>query len=310
MAYDVFLVSAGEDRDTAKLIARRLRALKFKVWFDQKQVDETFDVKDARNAANSTAMLVLWSANAVKSDWVRAAASVGHSRPGTLVQIALDKTIPYEPFRATKRYSAAGMTSRKTPEGFYQAVDELAARNDRTDLREWMSYGAKDEDERADWLAAHPKDPLALHAKAQRDKDLGKKPAPAPEAIGAAALAAASIKGSATNGNGNGNGHRQVAGVSIAAAAARPTTPTAPAISPLDLVIGWGTIGGICVAIFGMLFLAWIFRSEPISPATRAPMPAIGNATASAITCPAGQVPSSLVNNILQPGVIVDDTQE
>ena len=302
MAYDVFLVSANEDRDTAKLIARRLRALKFKVWFDQKQVDETFDAKDARNAMNSTSMLVLWSENAVKSDWVRAAASVGHSRPGTLVQMALDKTIPYEPFRTNKRFSIASMTSRKTPEGFYQAVDELGSRDGRTDLREWMGYGSKDEDERADWLAAHPEDPLALHAKAQREKELGKKPAPAPEAQGAAALAAASLKGA------NGNGHRPVAGVKIAEAA-RPT-PATIRQADADMGIGWGTIGGIVVAIGAMLVLAWVFRSQPLTPDMRASMPAIGNSTPVAMTCPAGQVPRSLVNQVLQPGAIVDDTAE
>tara|TARA_R110000787_G_scaffold14647_9_gene45074 strand:- start:1358 stop:2266 length:909 start_codon:yes stop_codon:yes gene_type:complete len=302
MAYDVFLVSANEDRDTAKLIARRLRALKFKVWFDQKQVDETFDAKDARNATNSTSMLVLWSENAVKSDWVRAAASVGHSRPGTLVQMALDKTIPYEPFRTNKRFSIASMTSRKTPEGFYQAVDELGSRDGRTDLREWMGYGSKDEDERADWLAAHPEDPLALHAKAQREKELGKKPAPAPEAQGAAALAAASLKGA------NGNGHRPVAGVKIAEAA-RPT-PATIRQADADMGIGWGTIGGIVVAIGAMLVLAWVFRSQPLTPDMRASMPAIGNSTPVAMTCPAGQVPRSLVNQVLQPGAIVDDTAE
>ena len=302
MAYDVFLVSANEDRDTAKLIARRLRALKFKVWFDQKQVDETFDAKDARNATNSTSMLVLWSENAVKSDWVRAAASVGHSRPGTLVQMALDKTIPYEPFRTNKRFSIASMTSRKTPEGFYQAVDELGSRDGRTDLREWMGYASKDEDERADWLAAHPEDPLALHAKAQREKELGKKPAPAPEAQGAAALAAASLKGA------NGNGHRPVAGVKIAEAA-RPT-PATIRQADADMGIGWGTIGGIVVAIGAMLVLAWVFRSQPLTPDMRASMPAIGNSTPVAMTCPAGQVPRSLVNQVLQPGAIVDDTAE
>tara|TARA_R110002020_G_scaffold309301_1_gene525123 strand:+ start:275235 stop:276143 length:909 start_codon:yes stop_codon:yes gene_type:complete len=302
MAYDVFLVSANEDRDTAKLIARRLRALKFKVWFDQKQVDETFDAKDARNAMNSTSMLVLWSENAVKSDWVRAAASVGHSRPGTLVQMALDKTIPYEPFRTNKRFSIAAMTSRKTPEGFYQAVDELGSRDGRSDLRDWMGYGSKDEDERADWLAAHPNDPLAVHAKAQRDKELGKKPAPAPEAQGAAALAAASLKGA------NGNGHRPVAGVKIAEAA-RPTAATIRQ-ADADMGIGWGTIGGIMVAIAAMLVLAWVFRSQPLTPEMRASMPAISNGTAVALTCPAGQVPRSLVNQVLQPGAIVDDTAE
>jgi hypothetical protein len=304
MAYDVFLVSANEDRDTAKLIARRLRALKFKVWFNQKQVDETFDAKDARNATNSTSMLVLWSENAVKSDWVRAAASVGHSRPDTLVQIALDKAIPYEPFRTTKRFSVATMTSRKTPEGFYQAIEALGSRDGRTDLREWMGYGSKDEDERADWLAAHPDDPLALHAKVQREKDLGMKPAPAPAAQGAAALAAASLKGAS-----NGNGHRSVAGVTIAAAAARPAVGPAP-VTDAETGIGWGTMGAICLAILAMLVLAWFFRSQPIAPGLRAAIPAVGNGVTVAATCPSGQVPRSLMNEVLQPGPIINDTVE
>ena len=86
MSYDIFLVSALEDRDTAKLIARRLRALKFRVWLDQKQEDETFDAKDARDAMNSQSMLVLWSANAVKSGthaWfsIPADTSLGSSPP-------------------------------------------------------------------------------------------------------------------------------------------------------------------------------------------------------------------------------------
>ena len=66
----------------ANLVVRRLRALKFKCWFDKKQTDTTFDQKDARNALNSQSMLVLWSENAVTSDWVRAAASVGQFAPG------------------------------------------------------------------------------------------------------------------------------------------------------------------------------------------------------------------------------------
>jgi hypothetical protein len=303
MAYDVFLVSAIEDRDLAKLVARRLRALKFKVWFDQKQENETFDAKDARNATNSDMMLVLWSEHAVKSDWVRAAASVGHSRPGTLVQIGLDKTIPYEPFRTQKRHSIVGMTSRKTPEGFYKAIDALAELAGRTDLREWMGYGSKDEDERADWLAAHPDDPLALHAKAQREKDLGKKPAAAPAAQGAAALAAASIKGTSTP-----NGTKHVVGVSIAAAA-RGAAAAKPEMDE-ESGLGWGTIAAVLLTIAAMFILAWFFRSEPLSPVLRTEAPAVGNAVTMAAACPAGQVPRSIMNEVLTPGPIIDDTND
>ncbi len=54
MAYDVFLVTVPEDFDMAKLVARRLRSLKFTVRFNQKQTeDDIFDAKDARDAGKS-----------------------------------------------------------------------------------------------------------------------------------------------------------------------------------------------------------------------------------------------------------------
>ena len=292
MAYDVFLVSAIEDRDMAKLVARRLRSLKFKVWFDQKQVDNTFDAKDARNAGNSKHMLVMWSEHAVKSDWVRAAASVGHSRPGMLAQVSVDKTIPYEPFKSDKRFSIEGMTSRKTPEGFYKLIEELGQRDGRSDLREWMGDGSKDEEAREDWLTAHPDDPLAIDAKKKREKAMGIKPAPAAETASAAALAKASVKPHvASSGPGQ-----------------RPTSSAAPATSD-PLGMGWGTIAAVGAAVFAMFFLSWIFRSQTITAPVYAGAPGVGNAYVLQEACPAGQVPASLMK-VLEPGPIVNDTEE
>ena len=307
MAYDVFLVSAIEDRDMAKLVARRLRSLKFKVWFDQKQTDNTFDAKDARNAGNSESMLVIWSENAVKSDWVRAAASVGHSRPGMLAQASLDKTIPYQPFKQDKRYSLEGMTSRKMPEGFYQLVEELGKRQDRSDLREWMGYGSKDEEERDAWLEAHPEDPLAIDAKKKREKALGIKPPPAAEAAGAAALAAASVKAPSSK-------YSQAS--SSRPAPRAPTSPTvasangSTAAKAEDLGMGWGTLAAVGAAIVVMFFMSWVFRSQTIAPATtQAGLPPVGNAYRLTEACPAGQVPASLIK-VLEPGPIINDTEE
>ena len=302
MSYDIFLVSSVEDRDTAKLVARRLRALKFKVWFDQKQVDETFDAKDARDAMNSQSILVLWSAAAVKSDWVRAAASVAHSRSGALAEAALDKTIPYEPFRQHKRFSLDGMTSRKTPDGFVQLIEELGRRQGRTDLREWMGFTAQQEDERLDWLAAHPEDPLALDAKKKREKDLGLKPAPAREAIGAAALAAAAMRVSPpvpppTSGPARPNGATPLksdGAVSTAALA--------------EDALGWGTMAAVGAAIFAMLILAWAFRSHPATTPAGLSGTAIANSRLAIEACPAGTVPRSMLR-VLEPGPIIDDTQ-
>lgn len=290
MAYDVFLVSAIEDRDMAKLVARRLRSLKFKVWFDQKQTDNTFDAKDARNAGNSEYMLVMWSQDAVKSDWVRAAASVGHSRPGMLVQTSLDKTIPYEPFKSDKRFSIEGMTSRKTPEGFYKMIEELGERSGRTDLREWMGYGKKDEDARADWIAAHPDDPIAIDDKKKREKAMGIKPAPAAETASAAALAKASVKPAPSQ-----------------TATRKPVAaPTSTASDPLGM--GWGTLAAVGAAVFAMFFLSWIFRSQTIAAPVHAGAPGVGNAYVLQQACPVGEVPASLLK-VLEPGPIINDTE-
>jgi hypothetical protein len=302
MSYDVFLVSAVEDRDTAKLVARRLRALKFRVWLDQKPGDETFDAKDARDAMNSQTMLVLWSASAVKSDWVRAAAAVGNSRAGTLVEAALDRTIPYEPFRTHKRFALDGMTSRKVPGAFADLTDALGRRQGRSDLREWSTFGAQDEDKRIDWLAAHPNDPLALDARKKREKDLGIKPAPAREAIGAAALAAASLRGTMS------------APPSASTLTAQRTNGAVPlasdgAIASANLAgeaLGFGTIMAVSLAIGAMLILAWAFRSQPAATAPGM-VPAIANASLAPAACPAGTVPRAMLR-VLEPGPIIDDT--
>jgi hypothetical protein len=297
MAYDVFLVSALEDRDAAKLIARRLRALKFKVAFNQKQIDETFDQKDARDAGRSKSVLVLWSENAVRSDWVRAGASIGHSRPGALIEAGLDKAIPYEPFRQNRRISLEGLTSRKTPEGFYQLVEELGARGGRSGLREWMSFRADDEDQRFEWLEAHPSDPLAIDAKKKRDRELGVKPRPAAAAIGAAALAAASMRAASP-------------AASSAQANNKPASQNGAAAALAEAAVGWGTIASVSAAIAGMLILAWVFRSQPALPAS-SPLPAIANAQLLPAACPAGTFPRALIEiPPLEAGPIIDDTQD
>ncbi|MEZ5946222.1 MAG: toll/interleukin-1 receptor domain-containing protein [Hyphomonas sp.] len=307
MAYDIFLVSALEDRDMAKLVARRLRALKFKVWFDQKQTDETFDSKDARNATNSQSILVLWSENSVKSDWVRAAASVGHSRPDTLVQVGLDKTIPYEPFRLDRRFSIEGMTSRKTPEGFYQMVEEIGSRDGRADLRAWMGFGAKDDDERDAWLAAHPNDPLAVDARKKREKELGKKPEPAPAAAGAATLAAAAIKSSASNGT---SGARSGVAAAIARSSngARAGTVVAPEPVAEDMGVGRVMLAVIGAAIAGILLFSMMKGRDPLPEQMRSALPAVGNAYNMSTACTPGTVPRSLLE-VLEPGPIINDTE-
>lgn len=282
MAYDVFIAYAPEDRDMAALVTRRLRALKFKVRFSKREEEPTFDDKDARDALKSQSMLVLWSEAALSSDWVRAAASIGHSRPGTLVQVGLDDAIPYDPFHLDKRYDLKGFTSRTTVEGWYQTVEELGRRDGRRDLRAWINIPSGDEDAKTEWLEAHATDPLALHAKALRDKKMGIVPAAAASA-GAAALAASAI--------GSGS------------AATKSPAPAAAAMAAHedDTGAGW-LIPLILLGIAAMLLFGWFSRSNALAKTGAA------NVTQLVQTCPAGMIPANMLGTgPLETGRIIVD---
>lgn len=282
MAYDVFIAYAPEDRDMAALVTRRLRALKFKVRFSKNQEDPVFDDKDARDALRSQSMLVLWSEAALQSDWVRAAASIGHSREGTLVETALDDVTPYEPFQNSRRFDLSGFTSRTTVEGWYKTVEELGRRDGRRDLRAWMDIPSDGEDAKTAWLGAHPTDPLALHAKALREKKLGIAPKKA-VAAGAASAAAAAMTASAI-----GSGQQTA-------------SATATTMHENDSGAGW-LIPLILLGIAAMLLFGWMSRSSALANTSGA------SVTQLVKTCPVGTIPANLLGTApLEAGPIIVD---
>lgn len=288
MAYDVFLAYAPDDMDMASLVARRLRALKFKVRFNKRGEDPTFDDKDARDVLKSRSMLVLWSENGVKSDWVRAAASIGRSRKDKsgkddiLVQTALDESIPNEPFRLDKRFDLAGFTSRTNVEGWYQTVEELGRRGGRKNLRTWMDIPGNDEDAKTDWLDKHPDDPLALHARVLRDKNRGLKPTSAKAAADTVAMAASAIS---------------VGKSGPSSKTHAPLAASAPALT--DNASGFGWMVPLLISGIGLLFLfGWLNGSKPL-PRSGFIAPQL------VATCPAGSVPRDLIaSETLQTGPI------
>lgn len=158
--YDVFLVSAIEDTEFADMVARRLRALKMKVWFDKKRDSRTFDSKDARNVEKSRNMLVLWSKAADESDWVHAVARTGRSR-NILVQTAIDDVVPRDPFHVDDRIDLSGLTSRKLVPGYASVIGVLGKSQGRKGLEDYLPLAPKD---RAAWFKKHPKDPIAVAA--------------------------------------------------------------------------------------------------------------------------------------------------
>src|SRR3954447_17239826 len=98
MMSDVFVSYARPDEPLAERVAEMLRAEGFRVWRDdQLPAHRAYaDVIEER-LKSAKAVVVLWSADAVKSQWVRAEADVARAA-GTLVQATLDGTIPPMPF--------------------------------------------------------------------------------------------------------------------------------------------------------------------------------------------------------------------
>src|SRR6516225_9156267 len=95
---DVFISYARSTEGQAKAIGEALRALGYDVWRDDELPAHRAyaEVIEERLRA-ARAVVVVWSAEAAKSQWVRAEANVAREA-GTLVQLRLDAAIPPLPF--------------------------------------------------------------------------------------------------------------------------------------------------------------------------------------------------------------------
>ena len=95
---DVFVSYARPDEPHAARVAEALRSEGYEVWRDDELPAHRAygDVIEERLKA-ARAVVVLWSAEAARSQWVRAEADLARSA-GTLVQGVLDATVPPLPF--------------------------------------------------------------------------------------------------------------------------------------------------------------------------------------------------------------------
>ncbi|WP_372784406.1 AAA family ATPase [Phenylobacterium sp.] len=95
---DIFVSYARPDEAKAEEIAEALRALGYGVWRDDAlPPHRPYAEVIAEYLQAAKAVIVIWSAHAVKSQWVRAEADVARLA-GTLVQLSLDGATPPLPF--------------------------------------------------------------------------------------------------------------------------------------------------------------------------------------------------------------------
>ncbi len=124
---DVFISYARETAAKAQQIAEALRALGYGVWRDDElpaHRDYSQVIEERLRAAK--AVVVVWSAEAVKSQWVMAEADVAREA-GTLVQLTLDGVIPPLPFNRIQCADLTGWSGDASAPGWRKVTDSIAA---------------------------------------------------------------------------------------------------------------------------------------------------------------------------------------
>jgi adenylate cyclase len=124
---DVFVSYAREDEARARQVAETLRAQGYRAWRDDElPAHRTYAevIEERLNAAE--AVVVLWSADARKSQWVRAEADTARNR-GTLIQASLDGTMPPIPFNQIQCADLNGGDSPADTPGWSRLVGSVEA---------------------------------------------------------------------------------------------------------------------------------------------------------------------------------------
>ena len=124
---DVFVSYARADEPQACRVAEALRGHGYRVWRDDElPAHKAYaDVIEERLKA-AQAVVVLWSAQAAKSQWVRAEADAARAA-GTLVQATLDGSIPPMPFNQIQSADLGGWKGDADGAGWRKLTASVAA---------------------------------------------------------------------------------------------------------------------------------------------------------------------------------------
>src|SRR5689334_9296558 len=122
----VFISYARSDDDLARGIGDLLREAGFEVWRDDELPAHRAyaEVVEERRTAAS-AVVVVWSAEAVKSQWVRAEADSARAAQ-TLVQVSLDETVPPIPFNQIQCADLKGWDGQRGSPGWRKLAASVA----------------------------------------------------------------------------------------------------------------------------------------------------------------------------------------
>ena len=122
---DVFISYRKADRAKAEALAKALKVENLDVWWDTAlETGQTFDEKIQGALEQAKAVIVVWSKELVKSDWVRAESSIGRER-GILVPVMIqDVNIPI-PFNLIHTADLVGWSGDRSHPGYMDVVKQV-----------------------------------------------------------------------------------------------------------------------------------------------------------------------------------------
>jgi WD40 repeat protein len=136
MTGHVFVSYGRGDREIAHRLARELDSAGFTVWWDRDiDIGVPYDRVIERALVDASCVVVLWSADSIESDWVRAEADEGRRR-GILVPALIEPVAPPLQFRLLETVDLSGWTDGVTSPAFDRFRTAVARLSSPTD---WLS---------------------------------------------------------------------------------------------------------------------------------------------------------------------------
>jgi adenylate cyclase len=124
---DVFISYGRSTEAQAHAIADGLRSHGYEVWRDDEiPANRAYSEVIEERLTTAKAVVVVWSAEAAKSLWVRAEADRAREA-GTLIQVTVDGTLPPLPFNQIQCSSLAGWSGDTTAETWKKLETAVAA---------------------------------------------------------------------------------------------------------------------------------------------------------------------------------------
>ena len=124
---DIFVSYARSTERQAHAVAEALRALGYAVWRDDElPAHRSYSEVIEERLRSAKAVVVVWSADAARSQWVRAEADVAREA-GTLVQISVDGSKPPMPFNQIQCADLDGWSGDISAAGWQKVAGSIAS---------------------------------------------------------------------------------------------------------------------------------------------------------------------------------------